>query len=264
VAGRERLRATFAADAELYRRVRPGYPAELFDDLAALAPGRRVLEIGPGTGQATASLGERGYEVVAVELGASLAAVARRELARFPAVAVVEADFETWEPEQGAPPFDVVLAATSFHWLDPALRFAKPARLLRAGGALAVVETHHVVPDGGDRWFLEVQDVYDRVTGDRGGPPGPPEEVPDGWPELDTRLFEHAATRRYLREREYTADEYLDLLATYSNNIAREPEERRRLFAELRARIEARPDPRVRKAYLTLLRVARRRPVSGP
>jgi hypothetical protein len=36
-------------------------------------------------------------------------------------------------------------------------------------------------------------------------------------------------------------------------------ERRERLFRELRARIEARPDPRVRKAYLTQLRVARRR-----
>jgi len=257
VTDRERLRATFAADAELYHRARPGYPAEIFDELTALAPGRRAVEIGPGTGQATAPLAERGFSVTAVELGESLAAVARRELARFPAVEVVHADFETWEPPPE--PFDLVLAATAFHWIDPAVRYAKPARLLREGGLLAVVETRHVVPRDGDAWFLEVQDVYDRVTGDAGGAPGPPEEVPDEWPDLDTGLFEPAATHRYLREIEYGADAYLDVLSTYSNNIAREPEERRRLFAELRARIEARPDPRVRKAYLTLLRVARRR-----
>ena len=78
------LRATFNEDPYRYDRVRPRYPPELFDDLVALArlPERaRLLEIGPGTGQATVPLAERGYAVVAVELGAGLAAVARRNLA---------------------------------------------------------------------------------------------------------------------------------------------------------------------------------------
>src|SRR3712207_9472293 len=85
----KRLRAIFDEDAERYDRARPGYPPALFDDLAALAgigPGCRVLEIGCGTGQATVPLAERGCEVVAVELGPQMAAVARRNLARFPAV----------------------------------------------------------------------------------------------------------------------------------------------------------------------------------
>ena len=111
---RERLRSTFDQAAELYDRARPRYPAALFDDLAELAgigPGSKVLEIGPGTGQATVALAERGCRVVAVELGAALAAVARRNLARFPAVEVVTAPFEDWPlPKE---PFDLVLAATA-------------------------------------------------------------------------------------------------------------------------------------------------------
>ena len=60
---RERLRLTFAADADRYDRMRPGYPSQLFDDLAELAcigPGCRVLEIGVGTGQATLPVAARG------------------------------------------------------------------------------------------------------------------------------------------------------------------------------------------------------------
>jgi protein-L-isoaspartate O-methyltransferase len=75
---RQRLRAAFNQAAELYDRARPGYPPALFDDLAeraGIGPGCRVLEIGPGTGQATLPLAERGCQVVAVELGAELAAV---------------------------------------------------------------------------------------------------------------------------------------------------------------------------------------------
>ena len=105
------LRETFEEAPELYDRVRPDYPEELFDDLARLVgllPGSRVLELGCGTGQATVSLARRGYRVVAVELGAGLAQVARRKLAPFPAVRVVNAAFEAWPLP--AEPFDVVLA----------------------------------------------------------------------------------------------------------------------------------------------------------
>jgi hypothetical protein len=52
---RQRLRVAFNQAAELYDRARPGYPPALFDDLTELAgigPGCRMLEIGPGTGQA--------------------------------------------------------------------------------------------------------------------------------------------------------------------------------------------------------------------
>src|SRR5688572_7761630 len=83
-----RLRVTFDEDAERYDRARPGYPSAVFDDLVELAgigPGCRVLEIGCGTGQATVPLAERGCDIVAVELGAELAAIATRNLARFPA-----------------------------------------------------------------------------------------------------------------------------------------------------------------------------------
>src|SRR5919198_4002071 len=97
---RRRLRTTFEEVPELYERARPLYPAELFDDLvsfAGLEAGARVLEIGCGTGQATLPLAELGVEVVCVELGERLAAVARRKLPRLPNVEGVHAVFAGWE-----------------------------------------------------------------------------------------------------------------------------------------------------------------------
>src|SRR5207253_9584919 len=156
---RERLRTTFEEVAELYDVARPGYPAQLYDDLSALAglrAGARVLEIGCGTGQATRELVARGLDVTCVELGPELAAVARRNV---PEAEVVVANFETWEPEHAD--FDAIVAFTAFHWVDPALRYEKCARL---GKALAVVGTHHVSPEGGDSFFADVQDDYRAVT----------------------------------------------------------------------------------------------------
>src|SRR3954465_12788071 len=66
--------------AAIYHPARPAYPAALVDALVALsglAPGDRVLEIGAGTGIATAALAARGLGVVAVERAPELAAVAR-------------------------------------------------------------------------------------------------------------------------------------------------------------------------------------------
>src|SRR5919107_431176 len=84
---RELLRTTFDDAALLYDEVRPGYPEALFDDvisLSGIAPEGSILEIGCGTGQATAPLARRGYRILCVELGENLAAIARRNLADYP------------------------------------------------------------------------------------------------------------------------------------------------------------------------------------
>jgi trans-aconitate methyltransferase len=50
-------------------------------------------------------------------------------------------------------PFDVVVAAASFHWLDPDVRTAKVAHALRSSGALAIIST--VYAADGDQAFLD-------------------------------------------------------------------------------------------------------------
>jgi len=112
--------------AQLYAQARPGYPEDLFDDLqrwGRLTGSTRVLEVGCGTGQATRSLARRGWHVTAVELGGALADVARRDLHGFRNVEVVTAEFERWEPPRV--PYQLVFAATSWHWLDPDVAFDK-------------------------------------------------------------------------------------------------------------------------------------------
>jgi SAM-dependent methyltransferase len=258
---RERLRAAFNQVAELYDRARPGYPPALFDalaDLAAIGPGCRVLEIGPGTGQATVPLAERDCEIVAVELGADLATVARHNLARFPQVQVITAAFEDWPLP--AEPFDVVLAATAFHWIDPVVRVSKAADALGPGGALATIATHHIA--GGDEaFFAETQACYERWDPDTppGGVPLPTAaEVPADSDELDrSGRFGPVLLRRYEWERSYSTASYLEVLGTYSGHRALEPATRANLLDCIAALIETDYGGRIRKRYLTELRVAR-------
>jgi SAM-dependent methyltransferase len=257
---RERLRSTFDQAAELYDRARPRYPPALFEDLAKLTgigPGSRVLEIGPGTGQATVPLAERGCQIVAVELGSQLAAVARRNLARFPAVEVVTAAFEDWSlPSE---PFDLVLAATAFHWIDPEVRVDKAAMALRPGGWLATVATHHVA-DGDESFFAEAQDCYIRWD-----PATPPEgvalpaaaSIPRTSDELDrSRQFGPVQIRRYEWDRSYTTAGYLEVLGTYSAHRDMGPEARAGLLDCIARLIDTRYGGRITKRYLTELRAA--------
>ena len=68
-------------------------------------------------------------------------------------------------------------------------------------------------------------------------------------------LFRHVAERRYLWDVEYGADEYIDVISTYSPNIAMDARQRARLFDLIRTRMG---DRCVRKTYLATLDVARR------
>ncbi|USX48810.1 trans-aconitate 2-methyltransferase [Lentzea sp. HUAS12] len=241
---REHLRTTFGTDAARYHRARPGYPAELF----ALLSGPRILEIGPGTGQATLPLTSLG-DVTAVELSPDLAAVAR---AHAPAAEVVVADFDVWPLP--AEPFDLVVSATAFHWLDPATRMARCAAALRPSGVLAVISTHHVA-GGTEQFFVDVQECYERW--DPSTPPGLRQsaaaEIPFEFDESED--FEPPEFFRFEWEQAYDTEQYVDLLLTYSNHIALP--DRDSLIADIRRLIDTRHGGRVVKRYMTQLARAR-------
>ncbi|MFC6156074.1 class I SAM-dependent methyltransferase [Kribbella jiaozuonensis] len=248
---RESLRQTFGEDAELYDRVRPTYPPELFDDLAGIVGDHpRVLEIGPGTGQATSAMVDRGWPVTAVELSPDLAGVLKR---RLPGIEVIVADFDTWDlPAQT---FELVVSATAFHWLDPATRMQRCVDVLRPGGALAVVSTHHVA-GGSEQLFADVQSCYDRFTDDAttDGLPAA-DDVPND-PEGIERsgLFGSVEFRRYVWDVDYSAAQYLELLSSYSGHRALTIERRDRLYDCIGARIEA-AGGSITKRYLNQLSV---------
>jgi len=262
---RQKLRTTFNEDAKLYDRARPHYPSQLFDDLiqmADLEPGARLLEIGCGTGRATVPLARLGFTILCVELGENLAAVARRNLAAFPEVNVVTSPFEAWDSVGET--FDLMLAATCWDWIDPNVRCRKASDLLKPSGRLAIIGCGHAFPKDADRFFFDIQDVYREIGEEIPGeqwPPPLPEDVPDMRDELEVSgLFGDFQSRRYVWEITYTAKEYIDLLNTFSGHIAMEPDKRDYLYRNIRKRINARPDPRVRRHWLAILNVARRLP----
>lgn len=138
-AARVTQRFTFDKVAGTYDAIRPGYPEAVFEDIAdfaALEPADRILEIGCGSGQATLGLASWSAPLLALDPGADLLALARRNLAATSHVGFVQTTFEAWPPEPGA--FRLVASAQAIHWVAPELRFAKAAAALSPGGTLAV------------------------------------------------------------------------------------------------------------------------------
>ena len=262
---RERLRRTFNGVAGDYQEARPEYPDALYDALIALTGVRpetdALCEVGSASGKATLPLARRGFAITCVELGAALAAEARRNLAGFERVTVVNADFEGWQPPAGAT-FGLVFAATAWHWIDPAVKYVKAASLLAPGGHLAFWEAAHVIPDDGDPFFREIQDVYDEIGQGMPGEWVSPtvQTLPSHEAELAaTGLFTDIVERRFQWELRYSAEDYIRLLETFSGHIAMEPWQRDRLYGEVRRRLARRPGGLVRRHWGGVLQVARRR-----
>jgi SAM-dependent methyltransferase len=258
---RDQLKTTFNSVASLYHQARPEYPSELYDELVRLAqlrPGDRLLEVGAATGKATIPLTHRGFLITCVELGSDLAAEARRNLGE--SAEIINDSFEAWQPPPQAT-YDLVFAATAWHWIDPAVRYQKASALLRPGGHLAFWEATHVFPAGGDPFFREIQDVYNEIG--EGLPAEAlylqPDELPDQRAEIEEAgLFTDTVVRRFDWEISYTADEYTRLLDTFSGHIAMAPWQRQRLYGEIRRRLASRPGGRLRRHWGAVLHVARR------
>jgi ubiquinone/menaquinone biosynthesis C-methylase UbiE len=124
-----------------YDRNRPAYPGELVDracQVAGLADGDHVLEIGCGTGQLTRSLVARGLHVTALEPGKNLIALARQNLADAGTVEFITARFEDASCPRGH--FRAVFSASALHWVDPDVGWRKIADVLVPGGTLALIQ----------------------------------------------------------------------------------------------------------------------------
>jgi SAM-dependent methyltransferase len=256
---REVFRATFDDDAATYDRVRPVAPASVFDDvvsLAGLQPGSSIVELGPGTGQATVPLARRELRIVALELGAHLAQRTRENVASFPLVEVVTSCFERWDP--GAATFDAVFACNSFHWMDPDTRFSKSADLLRPRGHLILLSTPWVIPDDADEFWWDVQDDYAAVGGERVDPATKhPDQVSNRFAQMrGSGPFEDPHVRRTLFSLTFSADDYAANLSTQSSMKEFAPDARAELIERIRRRIVERGGT-VTAHLLAVLMVAR-------
>lgn len=246
VAGSHRLRTVaegFGADADRYDRARPHYPAALAETILAGLPGRdglpgrRVLDVGIGTGISALPFRDAGATVFGVEPDARMAAIARKR-----GFEVEQATFETWDPSGRS--FDAVIAGQAWHWIDPVSGAQKAAEVLPAGGRLALfwnvgdppadlaavfAESYRQADTGlpFTPWAVPQRDGYgaflDKAADgiDRAGGFGTPERLRLDWQQTMTK------------------DDFLEQVPTAGGHQLIAPEKLERLLASLGAAIDA-------------------------
>jgi SAM-dependent methyltransferase len=130
----------FGKAAADYGRFRQGFPPDFFDRLQALGvglAGQRVADLGTGTGLLARAFAQRGCAVTGVDLSAELLDEARRaDQAAGVAVDYVLTPAEATGLPDGS--FDIVSAATCWHWFDRPKAAAEARRLLKPDGRLLI------------------------------------------------------------------------------------------------------------------------------
>jgi SAM-dependent methyltransferase len=251
-------RKSFDPAAEIYDEIRPSYPAPLFDYLFGLLPARpHVLEVGPGTGQATRDLLRRGAAVHAVELGPGMAAKLRANLPTDD-LQVSVGDFERVDVADRS--MDAVFSATAYHWITPPAQLDRPAAILKPAGILAIVDTNQVdSPDDGG-FFDAVQPIYERYGQGHRGPPAPQRtnvDPPIRQPLSQDPRFVEVEVHGYDWNQTYTAADYRKLMLSYSVTQLMDPTERQGLLDDIEAFIRERFGGQITRPLVVTLTTAR-------
>ncbi|RKS71042.1 methyltransferase family protein [Actinomadura pelletieri DSM 43383] len=263
---RRDLGRVFNEVAELYDRVRPSYPDEMFSDLVSItgmSERSSVLEVGCGTGQATRSLAALRCAVTAIEPGAEMAALARQRLATFGNVEVEKSTFEKWNDHGRR--FDVLVAASAWRWVDPSIGWRRAHDVLNPGGWMALLGNVVVRRPEEPEVYAETADLHERFSPENPDWGDPPLEedvraTDGGWGQVEDPggLFGPTIVRWYPTVQWFNGDDFADLLRSTSpyRRLARDIREP--LLDAIAERIRTRMDDRASRRYLSVLRIGRR------
>lgn len=227
--------------AQLYEEVRPGYPAQLFEDIVSISripPRGRILEVGCGPGTATVPFAKLGYEMLCLELGQNLAALAVEKCRAYPGVEIQNIAFEDWPIERAS--FDLFMSAQAFHWIPPEVGYPRAAATLKDTGSLALIWSQHPV------WDTPIRKALDRTYQDKA--PQLANVAQKNSAEVLTKrtvddidasgLFQEVLVKHYPWAEQYRADRYIKLLSTYSDHRGLPDDTRWDLFVAIHELIE--------------------------
>lgn len=236
----EELKKSFNQVAEVYDKMRPGYAAALYEDLFRLKlldRESRVLEIGIGTGQASKPILDTGCWLTAVEPGDKLAALAAEKFAAYPQFSIENKTFEDFEAPEGS--FDLIYAATAFHWIPEEIGYPKVLRLLKKGGIFARFANHPAISEEQEELSDAIQEHYRTYMNSKNKPSRFQALQAEKLAALGEKYgFVESGFCLYQRERVFSGEEYVALLGTYSDHNALEESKRREFFDKIRREIE--------------------------
>ena len=225
------FRKVFDTIPEQFDRYRPRYCPALFSDLisyAGIGPGKTLLELGPGTGQATDPILDTGCDYHAIELGEHLFQFMKRKYGSRPNFHIVNDDFIIHDFE--GQHFDLIYSAATIQWIPEEIAFSKTFDLLKPGGTLAMMLTKGDYRTPNEARFQKIQRVYAQYF-------HPETEYRHGsfsYTKAPDYGYVDFEKREYHGQRVFTADEYMAFCGTHCDHIVIPEPDKSRLFSGLR------------------------------
>lgn len=229
------LRKIFDTIPEQFDKYRSRYCETLFSDLIAYAdirPGKTVLELGPGTGQATDPILATGCEYHAIELGEHLYEKMRQKYGRYDNFNIVNDDFITHD--FGEMKFDMIYSAATIQWIPEEIAFSKTFDLLKPGGTLAMMLTRGDYRTPDETLYQNIQKVYDAYF-------HPEVRYPHSafrYLHASDYGYTEVETREYSGKRVYDAEEYAAFCGTHCDHIVIPEPDKTRFFDGLKAAVK--------------------------
>lgn len=235
----------FDENVVMYDKYRPTYVAELYSDIieyANITENSKILEIGCGTGNATLPFIKQGANVTAVELGENLSEYTKDKFSEYENFNIVNARFEDYNTDEK---YDLIFAATAFHWIKPEYAYSRCKDLLASNGVLATFwNTPRISRDNGEL-YSEIQALYAEYLPDN------KEEsaslIESKWyisrckhlsGYFETYDYTSLFFKLYQGKRKFNAGDYIGLLHTYSDHMALCEEKRNVFFAKIHSAIQ--------------------------
>ncbi len=223
--------ALFDHAAERYHRVRPRPPAALIQSIveeAELSSDQWLLEVGCGSGQATELLGGYDFSIVALDTGSHLLDCARERMSNYSRILIEQADFNTFSALK---PFDALVSVQAFHWFPVAVGLTQAKRLLKPGAAL-LLAWHRDQSEDTD-FYRATQKLYLQYHADY-PPPQPPASCQAYCEALEQSAdWSQPEQKNFIWEKEYSGQDYLDLLQTYSDVLNFPTDIRKQFLSEM-------------------------------
>lgn len=220
------FRKLFDTIPQQFDRWRPTYCDELFSDLTAftgLDSSKKVLEIGPGTGQATEPVLQTGCDYLAIELGENFTEVMKEKFSKYNNFRIINDDFITHSFEENT--FDLIYSAATIQWIPEESGFGKSFQLLKSGGILAMMFLKGDYKTPNEALYEKIQKVYDEHFH-----PEIPYNQKFTYENAVQYGFENIGKREYKGRRIFTADEYVQYIGTHSDHIVLKEPQRSKFF----------------------------------
>ncbi len=230
----DEFRRVFDTIPEQFDKYRPRYSEDLFEflnDRTQIGPGKSVLEIGPGTGQASEPVIGTGCDYHAIELGEHLYRKMKEKYGMLPNFSIVNDDFVTYD--FGNMKFDMIYSAATIQWIPQEIAYTKCFDLLKPGGILAMMLTASEYRSNNEPLYEKIQTLYDKYY---------KPDIPYARGKFDYTAapdYGFGAVEKYefKGQRTLTADEYVEFSGTHCDHIVIPEPGRSEFFRGLRTAV---------------------------